>query len=114
MRIALISPYSWTLPGGVTRHIDELALELIAQGHDVRVMAPVDPDDRLTGLLHRRQPEQVALPDYLIPLGRTAALRANGAVSNLSFFPESVARMRRELRAGRFDVVHVHEPLAPV
>jgi phosphatidyl-myo-inositol alpha-mannosyltransferase len=114
MRIALVSPYSWTLPGGVTRHIDELAVELISQGHDVRVMAPVDPDDRLTRLLHRRQPDKVTLPDYVIPLGRTAALRANGAVSNLSFFPESVARMRRELRAGRFDVVHVHEPIAPV
>jgi phosphatidylinositol alpha-mannosyltransferase len=114
MRIALVSPYSWTLPGGVTRHIDELAAELIAQGHDVRVMAPVDPDDRLTRMLHHRRPEKVALPDYLIPLGRTAALRANGAVSNLSFFPEGVTRMRRELRAGRFDVIHVHEPIAPV
>jgi phosphatidylinositol alpha-mannosyltransferase len=114
MRIALVSPYSWTLPGGVTRHIDELAAELIAQGHDVRVLAPVDPDDRVTRVLHRRKPERVELPDYLVPLGRTAALRANGAVSNLSFFPESVARLRRELRAGRFDVVHVHEPIAPV
>jgi phosphatidyl-myo-inositol alpha-mannosyltransferase len=114
MRIALVSPYSWTLPGGVTRHIDELAAELIAQGHDVRVLAPVDPDDRLNRLLHRRAPEQVELPDYLIPLGRTAALRANGAVSNLSFFPEGVTRLRRELRAGRFDVVHVHEPIAPL
>jgi phosphatidylinositol alpha-mannosyltransferase len=108
MRIALVSPYSWTLPGGVTRHIDELAAELIAQGHDVRVMAPVDPDDRLTRMLHRRRPELLALPDYLIPLGRTTALRANGAVSNLSLFTETLARQRRERRAGRIDFFHVH------
>jgi phosphatidylinositol alpha-mannosyltransferase len=114
MRIALVSPYSWTLPGGVTRHIDELGSELIAQGHDVRVLAPVDPDDRLTRVLHRRRPEQVDLPDYLIPLGRTVSFRANGSVSNLSVFPEGVTRLRRELRAGRFDIVHVHEPIAPL
>jgi phosphatidyl-myo-inositol alpha-mannosyltransferase len=114
MRIALVSPYSWTLPGGVTRHIDELGSELIAQGHDVRVLAPVDPDDRLTRVLHRRGAEQVELPDYLIPLGRTVSFRANGSVSNLSVFPEGLTRLRRELRAGRFDIVHVHEPIAPV
>lgn len=114
MRIALVSPYSWTLPGGVTRHIDELGSELIAQGHEVRVLAPVDPDDRLTRVLHRRRAEQVELPDYLIPLGRTVSFRANGSVSNLSIFAEGVTRLRRELRAGRFDVVHVHEPIAPV
>jgi phosphatidylinositol alpha-mannosyltransferase len=52
-------------------------------------------------------------PDYLIPLAPTMAFGANGARSNLSPFPEGVLRMRRELRAGRFDVVHVHEPPAP-
>jgi phosphatidyl-myo-inositol alpha-mannosyltransferase len=114
MRIALVSPYSWTFPGGVTRHIDELATELFAQGHEVRVLTPVDPDDRLTRALHRRRPEQVELPDYVVPLGRTVSLSANGSVSNLSLFPEGPARLRRALRAGRFDVVHVHEPIAPL
>ena len=114
MRIALVSPYSWTLPGGVTRHIEELADELIVQGHEVRVLAPVDPDDRVTRILHRRGAEQVSLPDYLIPLSRTVGFRANGSVSNLAAFPDAVTRLRRELRAGRFDVVHVHEPIAPL
>jgi len=114
MRIALVSPYSWTFPGGVTRHADELARELIAQGHYVRVLSPLDPDDRLTRLLHRRRPEPVEVPDYLIPLGRTMALRANGSVSNLCPSKEAVVRMRRELRASRFDVVHVQEPITPL
>ena len=46
MRVALVSPYSWTYPGGVTRHIEALATELSAAGHDVRVLAPFDPDVR--------------------------------------------------------------------
>ena len=53
MRIALVSPYSWTYPGGVTRHIEALAEQYLAAGHDVRVLAPVDPDDRFAARLHR-------------------------------------------------------------
>ena len=61
----------------------------------------------------RRRPARPPMPDYLIPLGRTVGFAANGAVSNLSAFPDAIARMRRELRDGHFDVVHVHEPPAP-
>jgi phosphatidyl-myo-inositol alpha-mannosyltransferase len=114
MRVALVCPYSWTLSGGVTRHVDALARELDAQGHDVRVLSPVDPDDRLAATVHGRRPERGPLPDYVVPLGRTIALPANGAVSNLSLSPGAVARLRRELRVGGFDVVHVHEPIAPL
>ena len=73
MRIALVSPYSWTFPGGVTRHIDSLARELFAAGHEVRVLSPVDPDDLVTRMLHRRRPSAEPLPDYVVPLGRTVA-----------------------------------------
>jgi phosphatidyl-myo-inositol alpha-mannosyltransferase len=114
MRIALVSPYSWSFPGGVTRHIDALAREFIASGHHVRVLAPVDPDDRLTGRLHRRAPDPSPLPDFVVPLGRTVALPMNGAMSRLSVNPEGVLRLRAELRGGSFDVIHVHEPIAPM
>jgi phosphatidyl-myo-inositol alpha-mannosyltransferase len=112
MRIALVSPYSWSFPGGVTRHIDALARELFAAGHEVRVLSPVDPDDLLTRALHRRRPAPDPLPDYVVPLGRTFALPMNGAVSRLSLSPDGIARMRGELRTGGYDVVHVHEPIA--
>jgi phosphatidylinositol alpha-mannosyltransferase len=59
-----------------------------------------------------RQPVQA--PDYLVGLGRTIGFKANGAVSNLSITPYGYATMQQELRTGRFDVVHVHEPIAPV
>ena len=115
MRVALVSPYSWTYPGGVTRHIEALAERFLAEGHDVRVLAPYDPDDRVSALLHRgAAPQRRALPDYLIPLGRTIGFPANGAVSNLSSRAAGLSQMRRELRSGGYDVVHLHEPVAPV
>jgi phosphatidyl-myo-inositol alpha-mannosyltransferase len=92
MRIALVSPYSWTYQGGVNRHVEALAEQFISQGDHVRVLAPWDP------------------PGFI----RTVGVGANGAVSNLSVTPEGPISLRRELRAGDFDVVHVHEPLAPL
>jgi len=115
MRIALVSPYSWTYPGGVTRHIEALAEQYQGQGHHVRVLSPVDPADAVAVVLHRgARPQSLELPDYLISLGRTVGFKANGSVSNLSLTPQGVLRLRRELRAGGFDVVHVHEPIAPM
>ena len=113
MRIAIVSPYSWTYPGGVNRHVEALTESLFERGHEVRVMAPWDPPDRLSRLLHRGPSEPHERPDYMIPLGRTVGVGANGAVSNLGVFHYGVNTMRRELRTGVFDVVHVHEPAAP-
>ena len=114
MRVALISPYSYTYPGGVGRHAEALSEQLLQAGHDVRLLAPYDPDDRLARVLHRgARPQVRPLPDHLIPIGRTAGLPMNGAVSNLAVFPETVGALGRELRSGRYDLVHVHEPNAP-
>src|SRR5215213_625849 len=114
MRIALVSPYSWTYQGGVNRHVEALAEQFIARGDHVRVLAPWDPPDAISRRLHRSHPELREAPDYLVPLGRTVGWGANGAVSNLSSFPEGPIALRRELRSGNYDVVHVHEPLAPL
>jgi phosphatidylinositol alpha-mannosyltransferase len=114
VRIALVSPYSWTYPGGVTRHIEALAAELAAAGHEPRVLAPFDPDDALARRLHRgARPHCHATPEGFVSLGRTIGLPANGAVSNLALTPTGVSTLRQELRCGRYDVVHIHEPIAP-
>lgn len=115
MRIALVSPYSWTYPGGVTRHIEALAERFLAEGHHVRVLAPFDPPDRFSAVLHRgAHPQPVQAPDYLVSLGRTIGFKANGAVSNLSITPYGISTMHHELRTGAYDVVHIHEPVAPL
>src|SRR3954467_2866042 len=99
MRIGLVSPYSWTYPGAVTRHIEALAGQFMAGGHHVRVFAPFDPPDRLSARLHRgARPEGRDQPGWLVPLGRTFAIKANGAVTNLASTPCSVTTMLCELR----------------
>src|ERR1700742_1955547 len=69
----------------------------------------------LSRATHRKSVPTVELPDYLTPLGRSVGFGANGAVSNIASTPMSgYVRPRREVRMGDFDVLHVHEPLAPL
>src|SRR5579864_515959 len=115
MRIALLSPYSWTYPGGVTRHLEALTESFTAKGHEVRVLAPWDPPGRFSTVLHRgAAPTRDTLPDYVVPLGRTVGLPANGAISNVSVTPFGLATALRELRTGGYDVINIHEPMSPV
>jgi phosphatidylinositol alpha-mannosyltransferase len=99
----------------VNRHVEALAEEFLGRGHDVRVIAPVDPPGRISRVMHRAPAEARELPDYLIPVGRTVGFGANGSVSNLAPFPAGgVIAPRRLVRSGEFDVIHVHEPLVPL
>jgi phosphatidylinositol alpha-mannosyltransferase len=99
----------------VNRHVEALAEEFLGRGHDVRVLAPVDPPGALSRATHRAAATPRDLPEYLVPLGRTVGLGANGAVSNIAVTPGSgYVRPRHAVRAGEFDVIHVHEPLAPL
>jgi len=99
MRVGLVCPYSWDVPGGVQEHIRDLAEALIDLGHTVSVISPADDD--------------AALPGYVVPAGRAVAVPYNGSVARLSFGPLSANRVRRWLRDASFDVLHVHEPAAP-
>jgi len=115
VRIALVSPYSWSYPGGVTRHIEALADELQAAGHEARILAPFDPDDALARWMHRgARPQRMPVPERLVPLGRSTGFAANGAVSNLAATTDSVLALWRELQTGGYDLVHVHEPIVPL
>lgn len=114
MRIALVSPYSWSFPGGVLRHVEALHRELVAAGHEARIFAPYDPDDALTRRLHRgNAPQPRPLPGHVTSLGRSVGLAMNGSQSNLALSPRAALTLRRELADGDFDVVHLHEPIAP-
>ncbi len=103
MRVALVSPYSWTYPGGVTRHIEALATELDRAGHDVKVFAPFDADRRRTAVLHRgARPQAREVPEWLVPLGgddRVGVQRRRARTS--PGMPSAVSTLRRELRRAR-------------
>ena len=99
MRVGLVCPYTWEVPGGVQAHVRDLAETLIALGHDVDVAAPADDD--------------ADLPPYVTSMGRALPVPYNGSVARLAFGPVTAARVRRWLRNGGFDVLHVHEPFAP-
>ncbi len=114
VRVGIVSPYSYTYPGGVGGHIEALSGELSEQGHDVRILAPYDPDDRLARVTHRgAAPDRRPMPENLISLGRSTGFPANGAVSNLGISSQAVGTLGRELRHGGYDVIHIHEPNAP-
>ncbi|HEU0132391.1 MAG TPA: glycosyltransferase family 4 protein [Mycobacteriales bacterium] len=99
MRVGLVCPYTWDVPGGVQAHVRDLAETLLDLGHDVGVCTPADDD--------------ADLPPYVTSIGRAVPVPYNGSVARLSFGPLSATRVRRWLRQGEFDVLHIHEPFAP-
>jgi phosphatidylinositol alpha-mannosyltransferase len=105
MRIALVCPYSLSRPGGVQGQVRGLAAALTDAGHAVTVLGPDDryPVGPFPG---------AATPTMVV--GGSTRVRANGSVAPVSLSPATAARARRAVRGGRFDVVHLHEPLAPV
>jgi phosphatidylinositol alpha-mannosyltransferase len=99
MRVGIVCPYTWDVPGGVQEHVRDLAEALIDLGHQVSVISPADDDS--------------PLPRYVVPAGRAVPVPYNGSVARLAFGFLSASRVRRWVKDGRFDVLHVHEPVAP-
>ena len=99
MRIGMVCPYSFDVPGGVQSHVLQLAEVMIGRGHAVSVLAPSSP--------------HVKLPEYVVSAGRAVPIPYNGSVARLQFRPAVHGRVRRWLADGDFDVLHLHEPNAP-
>jgi phosphatidylinositol alpha-mannosyltransferase len=98
VRIGLVCPYSLTIPGGVQGQVLGLARTLRGLGHETRVLGPCDgppPDAGVT------------------PLGKSVPTAANGSVAPIAPDPSAQLRTIRALRDEDFDVLHLHEPLAP-
>jgi phosphatidyl-myo-inositol alpha-mannosyltransferase len=103
MRIGLVSPYAWTVPGGVNNHVMSLVRYLERAGNDVYVIAPAGD------LKH----SQTTIPTNFISAGHAFPVPSNGSVAyvNGSFF--MLGKMSRILDPLKLDIVHVHEPTIP-
>ncbi|HET7738592.1 MAG TPA: glycosyltransferase family 4 protein [Tepidiformaceae bacterium] len=99
MKIALVSPYDWSVEGGVKAHITHLASRFRAWGHEVTVFAPASDPGRIT--------------DGTIVMGKPRQVPVSGSVARITFAWSS-PRVKKALREGHFDVVHLHEPLMPL
>lgn len=100
MRIGLVCPYQWDVPGGVQYHVRDLAETLRGLGHHVEVLTPAEREESLPA-------------EHTTWAGRAVPVPYNGSMASLQFGPVSATRVRRWLREGHFDVVHVHEPAPP-
>jgi phosphatidylinositol alpha-mannosyltransferase len=99
MRVGLVCPFDWDVPGGVSIHVRDLADQLLTLGHDVAVLAPGE--------------DAAAAPEYVTLAGRPIPVPHNGSVARVLFGPVSASRTRRWIREGEFDVLHVHSPISP-
>jgi phosphatidylinositol alpha-mannosyltransferase len=98
VRVGLVSPYSLSLPGGVQGQVLGLAMALRALGHQVRVLGPCDG-----------APPEVGIT----PLGSSIPTAANGSMAPVAPDPSNALRTIAALRDEAFDVIHLHEPIAP-
>ncbi|MGD9954649.1 MAG: glycosyltransferase family 4 protein [Candidatus Nanopelagicales bacterium] len=99
MRVGIVCPYDWSAPGGVQVHIRDLAVALQRLGHEVSVLTPAD--------------DETDLPPYVVSTGGAVSVAYNGSRAKVAVGPISTRRVRRWIREGGFDVLHIHEPLAP-
>ncbi|HEY1298053.1 MAG TPA: glycosyltransferase family 4 protein [Chloroflexota bacterium] len=104
MKIALVSPYDFAYPGGVTEHVSHLAEQFLAREHEVHIIAPSSDDET----------EPVASTDLPVHrIGRVVSIPANGSVARITLSLRSYLQAKRLLQAEQFDLIHLHEPMMP-
>lgn len=100
MKIALVTPYEYPYPGGVTEHVSALDREFRARGHDTRIIAPS---------------AQGKLDSNVIPVSQSvSAIPFSGSISRISLSPQVYRRVKKILTDECFDIVHIHEPIVPL
>ena len=100
LRIAIVTEYYYPHLGGVCEHVHFFAREARRRGHHV---------DIITSNLSGAEPQP-----HVIRLGRSQPVYANGSQARITMGVGLRRRMRKVLRRGRYDVVHVHSPLTPI
>jgi phosphatidyl-myo-inositol alpha-mannosyltransferase len=102
-RVALVSPYALSVPGGVQEQVLAMSRELSRRHCDVLVVAP-DSRDRAT----------YDTPARVARFGARLSLPANGSQAPLTLSVAASRAARRIIEDFRPDVVHYHEPFAPL
>ena len=96
----MVCPYAWDAPGGVRSHVADLAEELRTRGHYVNILAPVDDPSLVSD-------------GEVTNGGKPIAIPYNGSVARLNFGLRATRQVRKWIQEQDFDLVHVHEPMAP-
>jgi phosphatidyl-myo-inositol alpha-mannosyltransferase len=104
MKLALVSPYDFAYPGGVTEHVAHLAEQFRGRDHEVHIVAPSSDDET----------EPSATGDALVHrIGRVVSIPANGSVARITLSLRSYLQAKRLLQEEQFDLIHLHEPMLP-
>lgn len=101
MKIALVSPYDFAYPGGVTHHISALEHYFTKAGHDVRVIAPASKAIAGFG-------------DRFIPIGKPRPIPSSGSICRITISLRLAHTIKDVLSREKFDIVHLHEPFMPM
>lgn len=99
-RVALVSPYDWSQNGGVTEHVRQLTSQLRQRNIDVTIIAPSSQPD--------------LIEPGLVSLGSVVPVPINGSVARTTLSPAVIDNVHTLLARTKFDVIHLHEPLAPM
>src|SRR5438105_3615750 len=104
VKLALVSPYDFAYPGGVTEHVANLAEQFLARGHEVHIVAPssddeTEPSSSIEAPIHR--------------IGRVVSIPANGSVARITLSLRSYLQAKRLLQEQQFELIHLHEPMMP-
>jgi len=114
VKVGIVVPYSWSFWGGVVEHAEAQARALEQLGVETRTLVGMDPPGSFSRALHPRQGRAGPAPPGVVALGRSVIVPGNAALSNLVLSPSTLPRLRRTLAREHFDLLHVHEPLAPM
>jgi phosphatidyl-myo-inositol alpha-mannosyltransferase len=100
MKIALVSPYDFSYPGGVVRHISSLEYYFTRMGHMVKIIAPASSP--VTGY-----------GDRFIAIGKPRPIPTSGSIARITISLTLADKVKEVLEREKFDIIHLHEPLAP-